>query len=124
VKRHVPLRRYTRLRQRNSARLARLRAKQFGAQADLCRGLPCYVCRAPAPSDPAHVRTRGAHGQDRANVVPLCREHHLQQHAYGIASFEARMSARYGWPVDLAAEARRLERQAYPDQPTNPEDPT
>lgn len=59
-----------------------------GPQAERCRGLPCLVCGAAPPSDPAHVTTRGAGGGDRYNVVPLCREHHDEQHRNGIANFQ------------------------------------
>jgi hypothetical protein len=49
-----------------------------------------------------HVRSRGAGGDDRANVVPMCRILHQQQHTWGIKTFEA------FWRIDLAAEAKRL----------------
>jgi hypothetical protein len=53
-------------------------------------------------SDAAHVRSRGAGGNDEANLVPLCRDHHQEQHRIGIRSFETR----YG--LDLKAEAHAL----------------
>lgn len=89
------------LRQRNPARRARLLAEQFGAQAQRCRESACCVCGAPPPSDPAHVRSRGAGGKD-ADTVPLCRSCHDEQHRVGIASF----SEWHG--IDLAAHAAQL----------------
>lgn len=50
----------------------------------------------------AHVRSRGAAGADRGNVVPLCLGAHHEQHTLGTKSFEAR------WGIDLKAEAHRL----------------
>lgn len=70
----------------NRARRARRKAEDFGPQAELCRTLPCCACGHRAPSDPAHVRSRGAGGHDRGNVVPLCRRPggcHEQQHRHG-----------------------------------------
>lgn len=46
------------------------------------RGQPCVVCG--KPSDPAHIKSRGAGGDDtHDNVLPLCRSHHIKQHALG-----------------------------------------
>ena len=53
----------------------------------------------------AHVKSRGAGGVDRANVVPLCTYHHSEQHALGMRSFEKR----YG--VNLKAIAHALTAQ-------------
>jgi hypothetical protein len=55
------------------------------------------------PIECAHVRTRGAGGDDRGNTVPLCRRHHRQQHDEGIKSFQAI------YDLDLAAIAKQLE---------------
>lgn len=52
--------------------------------------------------DVAHVKSRGAGGADRNNLVPLCHFHHMQQHYLGIRSFQAR----YG--MDLKVIARQL----------------
>ena len=89
MKRHSPLERRTpierraRLPYQNRERRASTRAKAFGPQSELCRTLPCAACGDPPPSDPAHVRSRGAGGQDLDNVVPLCRADHIRQHAHG-----------------------------------------
>lgn len=40
-------------------------------------------------SEAAHVRTRGAAGNDRDNTVPLCRYHHDEQEGK-TAAFEAK----------------------------------
>lgn len=74
----------TRLRARNPERMAKRRADAFGPQAELCRALRCCVCGFPPPSDPEHVRTRGAGGKDR-DTVPLCRSCHDLRHAKGHA---------------------------------------
>ena len=52
-----------------------------------------------------HIRTRGAGGMDRDNVVPMCALAHDQQHALGIPAFEIR------WGVDLKDIAHRLTAQ-------------
>lgn len=96
----TPLYRRTPLRRRNLKRLARLRAKTFGPQAARCRELPCCVCDR-APSEPHHVRSRGAGGTD-ADCVALCRACHDEVHRIGIDSF----GERHG--VDLRTEARVL----------------
>lgn len=75
----------------NRERKERLNASTFGPCARLSRFTPCCVpgCKSLPPSDPAHVRSRGAGGGDWANVVPFCRRHHDEQHAIGVQSFEA-----------------------------------
>lgn len=55
-------------------------------------------------SECAHVKSRGAGGNDVGNCVPLCHYHHQQQHAIGIRSFQRR----YG--IDLYAIAADLGR--------------
>lgn len=43
----------------------------------------CLACGA-RPSDPCHIRSRGAGGPDTPwNLVPLCRRHHTEQHTIG-----------------------------------------
>lgn len=97
----APLERKTRLAPVNRERRAKLRAIQFGAHADVIRSLPCCACGRPGPSDPHHVRSRGA-GGDRRHIAPLCRADHDALHRMGRASFEAARS------VDLAAVAAEL----------------
>lgn len=38
----------------------------------------------------AHVRSRGAGGNDHANCLPLCRAHHREQHQIGWKEFQFR----------------------------------
>lgn len=102
------IRRTSRVNPVNKERRARVNATTFGPQAVLCRTLPCCVCHRPGPSDPAHVRSRGAGGKDRANVVPMCRFHHSEQGAIGIRTFQAK----YG--ISMEAIAAALEKVAYP----------
>lgn len=65
-----------------AARLLKRRKEQFGPQADLCRQLPCCACGAKPPSEPDHVRSRGAGGTDE-DTVPMCRTCHDLRHAFG-----------------------------------------
>lgn len=47
------------------------------------KGLNC-VCCGQSPCDPCHLRSKGAGGGDqRWNIVPMCRYHHSEQHAQG-----------------------------------------
>lgn len=70
------------------------------------RGEPCAVCFREGPSDPHHIKTRGAGGPDRPwNLIAVCREHHSQIHNEGILSlwekfpfFRARLK-RMGWEL-------------------------
>lgn len=75
----------------NPKRKARLRAEQFGPIRDYVVAMPCCVpaCTAIAPSDPAHVRSRGAGGKWRNNIIPLCRLHHTEQGQLGDITFQA-----------------------------------
>lgn len=109
MKRGGPLKRYTRLRPRNTKRAAKRRKEAFGAQARLARLMLCAVptC-SQAPCDPAHVLSRGAGGKDR-DVVPLCRKHHQEQHKLGIVTFQARHNANLRLVADeLADQVRSL----------------
>lgn len=63
-----------------------------------------FVCCARASRstiEAAHVRTRGAGGADRGNLVPLCPMHHDEQEG-DTEGFEAKYGLR------LAVEAARL----------------
>jgi len=66
----------------------RMRAKGelFGPLAVMVRRLNCDVCGSPGPSDPHHVRSRGAGFKDwlpngDGNLVALCRRDHQGVHA-------------------------------------------
>jgi hypothetical protein len=59
----------------------------FGPFAEYIREQWCCCCGAPG-SDPHHVKSRGAGGQDENNLVPLCRTCHTSVHTRGRATFE------------------------------------
>lgn len=118
IKRRTPLKRTGRIRPRNPERAERRRAEDFGPLAEHARGLPCAACGAPAPSDPAHVKSRGAGGHARldngdGNIIPLCRPCHTKQHAQGWGSIfadgrrEAELRAR---AVGESARVQSVER--------------
>ena len=62
------------------------RERQFGPKADWIRTLPCAACGRDGPSDPAHMKSRGAGGTSD-HLVPLCRMCHTEQHTKGIKTF-------------------------------------
>jgi len=64
----------------------RLYERNFGAKADWIRSLPCHTCDRHPPSDPAHLKSRGA-GGDLSHLIPLCRTCHMSQHSIGIKTF-------------------------------------
>ena len=74
-------------------------------------------------SDIAHIKTRGAGGDDIENIVPLCRLHHNELHQYGILTFEIRYNfdlrnravSSYQEHLDSLRESDHLEfaRQAH-----------
>lgn len=65
------------------------------------REQPCIVCGSPPPSDPHHVKSRGAGGGDD-QMVPTCRICHTTGGTIGWKTFEAK----YG--VNLRSEALKL----------------
>lgn len=107
MRRTKPLRRRTRLRPRNAKRLKRLRDVQFGPQAALCRTLRCCICNAPPPSDPHHVKSRGAGGTD-ADYVALCRRCHDGLHRHGERWLTVYYSGPQIWPDTALAKVRAL----------------
>jgi 5-methylcytosine-specific restriction endonuclease McrA len=51
---------------------------------DTVKEMRCVACGLSGPSDPAHIRSRGAGGGDTFdNVIPLCRPCHNLQHQKG-----------------------------------------
>lgn len=47
----------------------------------------CIVC-GHTPADRAHIKSKGSGGSwGDANIVPLCRAHHIQQHWKGWPEF-------------------------------------
>lgn len=63
-------------RKRNKALLAAVRRE------------PCQVNRCTRQAQPAHIKSRGAGGDDTpGNLVPLCDIHHAEQHIVGWVRF-------------------------------------
>ncbi len=82
----------TRINPINRERREKLRAAQFGKQAELCRRSRCCVpgCQSSDEScDPHHVPSRAAGGLDQ-DTVPLCRFHHDEFHSCGERTFDER----------------------------------
>ena len=73
--------------------------REFGDYAEVIRQSECCACSKSPPSDPHHVRARGA-GGTKKDLVPLCRDCHNTVHNIGIESFRTR----YG--IDLKTIAR------------------
>ena len=83
---------------------------------DEIKSSPCVVCG--AGSDPAHIKSRGAGGDDVAdNLLALCRRHHSEQHALGWSGFVGKYPAvewildGKGWVVEEQMGRRRLVRK-------------
>jgi hypothetical protein len=87
----------------NKPRMKQRREEAFGDCARMSRLLPCLVCDRPPPSDPAHVRARGAGGKDAGNVVPLCRKHH--QFMSGVNGGIKALEKRFQVSLEVAASA-------------------
>jgi len=104
---------------RNAKRTRERHARNFGAEADAVRGMPCAclakigewrwgdgvlgedwaLCKGAI--EPAHIVSRGA-GGGRFDIVPFCSHHHADQHQHGIRTLAA------GYGLDLRAEADRV----------------
>lgn len=113
--RSTPLHRSRGINRRNPKRLRRLRAKQFGPQAELCRSLPCSACDASPPSDPHHLKSRGAGGDD-SWCIPLCRRCHDRLHAAG-SRFWTILRVD---PMIVLGVVRRLVAENNSDSPVSP----
>lgn len=58
---------------------------------DEYRNRPCEVCGLAPKSDPHHLISRGAGGDDTPeNLISLCRSHHIQAHTLGRDRFLAK----------------------------------
>lgn len=58
---------------------------------------PCIVCGS-IPSDPCHVKSRGAGGDDASwNVYPSCRRCHSAAHQMGIVTFARKNWSLFEW---------------------------
>lgn len=59
--------------------------------------LKCYICLRPAENH--HIRTRKSGGGDeKSNLIPLCRKHHTEIHTIGVKS----MTKKYKLPIDAS----------------------
>ena len=87
-----------------------MKREVFGELADYARQQPCIACGA-WPSEPHHVKTRGAGGDDvrgfggHGNIAPLCAKHHRAVHARGRKTFEREHG------LDLPSAAEQLYRR-------------
>jgi hypothetical protein len=74
---------------------------------------PCIVC-GNSKVDACHIRSKGAGGPDEEwNLVPMCREHHTQQHRFGWGAFMNRhpeaqfVLKQMGWKwIDCVGKAK------------------
>lgn len=116
MKRGGPLRRKTRIRAVNPERKAKRYARDFGDLAAYIRERSCCTCGKSGPSDPAHVKSRGAGGHawtdgGSGNIIPLCRACHGLQHAKGWAALADEMNPGFcmppHWAEYLAADYGR-----------------
>jgi hypothetical protein len=67
--------------------------------------LPCMLRgrhKCIGHTEPCHVKTQGAGGEDVGNIVPLCRLGHHEQHTIGITSFQEK------YHFNLLVEAQQL----------------
>jgi hypothetical protein len=106
MKRSGPLTRRTRLartpiKKRGRGTRFRVSGKPDEAYREWIRSLPCVVS-GKRGVEACHVRSRGAGGCDRENLVPLTPELHREQHRIGIKSFQAK------YETDLRVHAERL----------------
>lgn len=95
---------------KNAARAKKRHAEAFGPEGfvEFVHSYGCVVAQekgplsgCEGPSEAAHLKSRGAGGGWRENVVPLCRKHHAEQHRHGIKSFDVR----HNMDLDLWAAA-------------------
>ena len=53
----------------------------------IIKSMKCLVCGSPNV-DVAHIKTRGSGGDNNLwNIMPLCRNHHQEQHNVGLVTF-------------------------------------
>jgi Putative HNHc nuclease len=64
----------------------------------------CIACGAPPPTDPHHIKSVGAGGDDTAtNLLSLCRKCHTEIHFIGKKTF----LNKYPWIAEAMARAER-----------------
>lgn len=73
------------------------------------KAMPCFICYSKYQVDPCHVKTFGSSGIDAWwNLVPMCRNHHNEQHALGWRKFcdkypkMAALLQELGWELNEA----------------------
>jgi hypothetical protein len=92
IKRNKPLARGRGVKPVNRERKAERHARNFGAEAEYVRNLPCVITGATRPDAvivPAHVKSVGA-GGGRLDTIPIRWDLHEEQHRIGIDSFAAK----------------------------------
>lgn len=86
------------------------------AYLDSVREMDCVICGA-SPCDPAHIRhgLGGGMGMKPGDdlVLPLCHQHHRQQHEIGELNFWARIDETFRMKC-IKAYAKQLYREARP----------
>ncbi len=72
---------------------------------DSYKPLFCVVCGS-TPCDPCHIKTYAVTGaDDPLNLVPMCRQHHSEQHNLGVLPFMKKYASykyaieKLGWEV-------------------------
>jgi len=83
---------------------------------EFVRRLPCVVCLKPTlGGDPCHRKTKRVSGdwldvggELSGNIYPACREHHVEQHSYGIATFAGGHSLKLAKVCKAVGEAYTL----------------
>jgi hypothetical protein len=72
----------------------------------------CLVCGSHL-TERAHIKTRGSGGGNEDwNIMYLCRRHHIEQHAIGIATFAMKYDSvmeyltKNGWEIETIAGCR------------------
>ncbi len=79
--------------------------KNFGEKSDWIRSQRCAVLFCTfegAKIIAAHAKSRGA-GGTKADLLPLCWSHHVEQHTAGIKTFQAK------YALDLTSLAKDFE---------------
>lgn len=101
--RHPSLQTRTPIRPYNEERQAKLFERHFHSK-EFVAWVQRHACSIPGcerfPVEAAHARSRAAGGR-WTDVLPLCRDHHREQHDLGVATFEGK----YG--ISLSAFALR-----------------
>jgi hypothetical protein len=78
------------------------------------RQAPCCIRDCMERAEPAHIKSRGAGGDDTPeNVSPICHGHHMEQHTLGWPEFRRRHPEAKSWAEILELKTDgRVERSA------------